>query len=53
MVAKRTPRASSVAVHAGRPDSARQERTGSMVSTESDEATPRNERYGGGGTNSV
>ena len=29
------------------------ERTDSLVSTESDEATPRDERYGGGGTNGV
>ena len=29
------------------------ERTGSLVSTESFEATPRDERYDGGGTNSV
>ena len=28
-------------------------RTGSLVSTESDEATPRDDRYGGGGTNGV
>ena len=29
------------------------ERTGSLVSTESDEPTPRQGRYGGGGTNGV
>ena len=53
MVAKRTSRASSAAVHAGRPDSVRQKGRIILVSTESDEATPREERYGGGGTNGV
>ena len=53
MVGKRASRASSAAMHAGRPDSVRKRGRIISVSTESDEATPREERYGGGGTYGV
>ena len=55
MVAKRTSRAPSATGHAGRPGSVRQRGhiLHFFVSTESDEAMPRDERYGGGGINGV
>ena len=47
MVAKRASRASSAAVHAGQPGFVGHTRWGLLISTESDEPTPREERYGG------